>query len=179
VDFWTDLKIFNSNQFVYLKNKSTLTQLLSCYDDWATSRNKSKPTDVILLDFSKAFDSVPHERLLLKLERYGIDGSLLLWFRNFLTNRSQRVVIHGTCSKWSAVRSGVPQGTILGPIMFPIYVNDISDDITSTVKLYADDTKIYREIKEADADVPALQLDLNRIDEWGKEMGTPLQYGQM
>ena len=68
-------------------------QLLSCFDDWAKSWNKSKPTDVVLLDFSKAFDSVPYERLLLTLERYGINDSLLLWFRNFLTNRKQRVIV--------------------------------------------------------------------------------------
>ena len=98
-------------------------------------------------DLSKAFDSVPHERLLLKLNRYGIDGQLYLWFRNFLTNRRQRVQIRGSYSEWSPVISGVPQDSILGPIMFLIYVKDIPN-ITSTAKLFADDTKIYRQINK-------------------------------
>ena len=143
-NFWLDQNIFNPNQYAYLSGKSTLTQL-SCFDDWSKSRNKSKSTDVVFLDFSKAFDSVPHERLLFKLKRYGIDDSLLLWFRNFLTNRRQRVAIRGTYSSRATVKSGVPQGTILGPILFLIYVNDISTKITSQIKLYADDTKLYRD----------------------------------
>ena len=142
-----------------------MAQLLTCYDDWAKARNRSQQTDIIFLDLSKAFDSVPHERLLLKLQRHGIDGSLLLWIRNFLTNRKQRVVLRGTCSDWSSVISGVPQGTILGPILFIIYINDISSNITSTVKIYADDTKIYRTVNEPE-DTSALQLDLNRLSDW-------------
>ena len=79
VDFWSDLNLFNPDQFAYLSGKSTLLQLLACYDDW-TARNCSKSTDVIFLDLSKAFDCVPHERLLLKLNRHGIDGPLLQWY---------------------------------------------------------------------------------------------------
>ena len=103
VDFWSDLNLFNPDQFAYLSGKSTLLQLLASYDDWAKARNCSKPTDVILLDLSKAFDCVPHERLLLKLNRHGIDGPLLQWFKHFLTNRMQRVVIRGKCSDWTSV----------------------------------------------------------------------------
>ena len=106
--FWSEHQDLNPHQFGYLKGKSTLAQLLSCFHDWSSSRNNSKITDVVFLDLSKTFDSVPHERLLLKLKKYGIDGSLLLWFRQFLTNRQQRVGIHGTYSNWSAVTSGVP-----------------------------------------------------------------------
>lgn len=115
------------------------------------------------LDLSKAFDSVPHERLLLKLNRYGIDGQLHLWFRNFLTNRKQRVLIRGSYSDWSPVTSGVPQGSILGPVMFLIYGNDIPDIITSTAKLFADDTKIYRQINNVEDSI-ALQIDLTTLD---------------
>ena len=86
VNFWQALNVFNPNQFGFLERKSTLTQLLCCFDDWESSRNKSRPTDVIFLDFSKAFDSVFHERLLLKLKCHGINGSLLHWFRSFLTD---------------------------------------------------------------------------------------------
>ena len=136
-----------------------MLQLLSCYDDWCVSRNSSKACDVIFLDLSKAFDSVPHERLLLKLNRYGIDGQLHLWFRNFLTKRKQRVLICGTFSEWSPVIFSAPQGSILEPIMFLIYVNNIPNIITSTAKLFADDTKIYRQINNVQDSI-ALQLDV-------------------
>jgi hypothetical protein len=168
-----DHNVFNPNQYAYLSRKSTLTQLLSCFHDWAKSPNKSKPTDVVLLDFSKAFDSVPHERLLLKLERHGIDDSLLLWFRNFLTNRKQRVAIRGTYSSWTHVKSGVPQGTILGPILFLIYINDISTRAASQIKLYADDTKLYREICDKTLDVQILQADLTHLQDWSKTWQLP------
>jgi AraC-like DNA-binding protein len=118
---------------------------------------------------AKAFDSVTHERLLLKLERYGIGGNLLLWFRNFLTNRKQRVVIQGTPSEWSSVISGTPKGTILGPILFLLYINDVSDNVKSKIKLFADDTKIYREIKDPTIDTVILQSDLNSVSEWANK----------
>ena len=135
----------------------------------AKARNLSQQTDIVFLDLSKAFDSVPHERLLLKLQRHGIDGSLLLWIRNFLTNRRQRVVLRVNCSDWSPVISGEPQGKILGPILFIIYINDISTNITLTVKIYADESKIYRTINKLDKDIPALQLDLNRLSDWANK----------
>lgn len=120
-----------------------LSELLSCYDDWAKSCNNKKPPEIAFLDFSNAFDSIPHEHLLFKLERHGIDGSALQWFRNFLTGQMQCVVLRGTCSSWSPVLSGVPQGIILSPALFILYVNDISSGVSSTVKLYPEDTKVY------------------------------------
>ena len=105
VSFWSECQVLNPSQFGYSKGRSTGSQLLSCYNDWCLSRNSSKVSDVIFLDLSKAFDSVHHVRLLLKLNRYGIDGQLHLWFRNFLTNRKQRVQIRGSYSEWSPVIS--------------------------------------------------------------------------
>ena len=153
---WSDHHVLNPNQFGYLKGKSSLAELLSCHHHCCLTRNSSKTTDVIFLDLSKAFDSVPHERLLLKLNRHGIDGPLLLWFRNFLKNRQQRVTIRGPFSNWSPVTSAVPQGTILGPTLFLLYVNDIPNVVTSSIKMFADETKIYREINNAE-DTLALQ----------------------
>ena len=108
---------------------------------------------------------MPHERLLLKPNRHGNDGPLLLWFRNFLTNIQQRVTIRGTRSDWSPVTSGVPQGTILGPTLFLIYVNDIPNVVTFAIKLFADNTKIYREINHAE-DASARQSDLDCLENW-------------
>lgn len=168
VDFWLSRQVFDSNQFGFLQCKSTVSQLLLCYNDWSKSRSNNKPTDVVFLDFCKAFDSVPHERLLYKLSQHGIGGALLEWFRNFLTNRRQRVVVRGTYSGWSNVKSGVPQGTILGPILFLIYINDLPNGVSSSVKLFADDTKIYRELSDVEGDALSLQSDLNRMSCWAK-----------
>ena len=140
-----------------------MSQLLSCYNDWRLSRNSSKVSDVIFLDLSTPFDSVPHKRLLLKLNRYGIHGQLYLWFRNFLANRKQRVQIRRSYSEWSPVVSGVPQGSILRPILFLIYVSDIPNIITSIAKLFADDTEIYRQINKVEDSI-ALQSDLTTVD---------------
>ena len=163
IKFWNDINILNEHQFGCLRGRSTVTQLLSTLHDWTKSRNNSIPTEVIFLDLAKAFDSVPHERLLLKLNRYGIGGNMLVWFRNFLTHRKQRVVIRGACSGWSPVISGSPQGTILGPILFLIYINDISGCVKSKINIFADDTKIYREIKDSITDTVALQSDLHSL----------------
>ena len=110
-------------------------------------------TDVISLDLSKAFDSVPHEGLLTKIHTYGIQGPLLSWLRSSLTNRSQRIVLRGHYSSWISVLSGVPQGTVLGPILFLIYINDISRKITSNTKLFADDLKVYKVLRDTKQDV--------------------------
>ena len=168
--FWSD-HLKPINQFRYLKGKSSLAELLSCYHHWCLTRNSSKAADVIFLDLSKAFDRVPHERLLLKLNRHGIDAPLLVWCINSLKNRQQRVTIRGTYSNWSPVTPGVPQGTILGPTLFLLNVNDISNVVTSSIKMFADDTKIYREINNAE-DTLALQSDLDFLEKLDKKMAS-------
>ena len=112
---------------------------------------------------AKAFDSVPHERLSLKLKCHGIEGPLLRWFRSFLTDRKQRVVVRGTQSSWSCVRSGVPQGTILDLILFLIYVNDISSNNCSTLRVFVDDIKVYREPSNIARDSEALKFDVDQL----------------
>ena len=165
--FWQETGLINNNQFGFLKERSTVTQLSSSLNDWAKSRNLSRPTDEVFLDLAKALDSVPHERFLLKLKSNGIDGCLHAWLRHFLTGRRQRVNLRGTRSNWSSVSSGTPKGTILGPLLFSIYIiNDITNCVSSTVKLYADDTKIYRQIVDPVKDPKLLQMDLSSLMEW-------------
>ncbi|XP_074616985.1 uncharacterized protein LOC141876332 isoform X2 [Acropora palmata] len=116
-------------------------------------------------DFSKAFDTVPHARLLKKLEHYGINELVLGWIRSWLLNRSQRVIIDGASSNEVSVRSGVPQGTVLGPLMFLIYINDIGEHITSNLRLFADDSLLYSAI-DIPQDCLALQEDLDKLSQW-------------
>ena len=103
--------------------------------------------DAIYLDFEKAFDTVPHRRLLGKLESYGIKGEILKWVEEYLNNRTQIVSVNGEYSETGNIKSGVPQGSVLGPLLFVIYINDILDHISTNGLLFADDTKIFRQIK--------------------------------
>ena len=121
--------------------------------------------DVILLDFSKAIDKVPHCRLCETLSFYGICGPLLTWIRNFLTNRTQCVILNGQSSQLSNILSGVPQGTVLGPLLFLCYINDLPNHLTSRVKLHADDVLLYSPVSTI-ADCQNLQEDLDRLVQW-------------
>ena len=93
------------------------------------------------------FDTLPHQRLLLKLKKYGIEGNILKWIEDFLKERRQRVVLNGKYSSWKKVISGIPQGSVLGPVLFIIYVNDMPDSLNSFCKIFADDTKLYTAIE--------------------------------
>jgi len=99
--------------------------------------------DIIYFDFKKAFDSVPHRRLLTKLKAYGIDGLVLKWIKAFLVGRKQRVLMNNSYSSWLDVISGIPQGSVLGPILFTIYINDLPSNLSNPTLLFADDTKIF------------------------------------
>ena len=124
-----------------------------------------KQTDVILLDFSKAFDRVSHMCLCHKLHHLGINGSLLAWIKCFLSERIQRIIVNGQRSSPSVVLSGVPQGNVLGPLLFLCYINDIISSISSAIKLYANDVLIYR-IIDIEDDCKTLQRDLDLLQTW-------------
>ena len=113
-------------------------------------------------DIFDSFCTLPHQRLLLKLKAHGIGNGMINWIEKWLIDRRQRVVVDGEVSNWKSVLSGVPQGSVLGPILFLIYINDLDDDITSKVLKFADDTKVFRKIK-SDADRQHLQDDLNKL----------------
>ena len=139
-------------------------------NDWTTSYDKQpkEGTDIIYTDFQKAFDSVQHKRLLHKLSVYGIQGKLLIWIKSFLTNRRQRVLLNGSPSDWEAVVSGVPQGTIMGPIFFLLFVNDVPNTLNCKVMLFADDAKLYSTINK-EQDCINLQADLDSLVNWSKD----------
>ena len=160
-------KLFNNNQYGFIKGRSTTTQLLKILDEWTDYLEGEGQTDVIYTDFTKAFDKVPHKRLIHKLKAYNIDENLIHWIIAFLTNRQQKVKINGTLSEWLMVLSGIPQGTVLGPLLFLIYINDLPDvcDNFSKLFLFADDAKLYSYVKN-DHDSMCLQHNINKLHQW-------------
>ena len=156
----------SDTQFGFRAQRSTVSLLLSAVHDWSLCLELRNSVHCVFLDFAKAFDCVAHEHLLIKLQCLGIDGRLLEWIRSFLTHRLQRVVVNGTYSDWLSVRSGVPQGSVLGPLLFLLYIDDMHRVVKhSKLKLYADDVALYREIKSK-TDCMLLQEDLDRICDW-------------
>ena len=133
----------------------------------AYSINRKNQTYVIFLDFSKAFDKVSHTKLLHKIRYYGINGKTNAWIRAFLGSHSQQVVVNGQSSRSADVLSGVPQGTVLGPILCLMYINDINEGVTSQLRLFADDIIVYCEFQTS-ADQLALESDLNNLHRWAK-----------
>ena len=121
--------------------------------------------DTVYLDFSKAFDSVPHKRLLVKMENYGITGKILGWCKHFLSDRRQRVVINGEKSAWKRIISGVPQGGVIGPQMFVLFINDMPEVATSCIEMFADDAKIVKAVL-TEQDRSDLQEDLDNLQTW-------------
>ena len=155
----------HESQHGFRPKRSCTSQLLVTIDHWTKTLEAGEPVDTLYLDFRKAFDSVPHRRLLRKVEACGVTGKLLRWVHAFLSGRRQRVVIQGSSSSWADVTSGVPQGSVLGPLLFLIYVNDLPEVVRSHVQLFADDTKLYRPVALPE-DCRHLQQDLDALAAW-------------
>jgi hypothetical protein len=147
---------------------STVLQCIYLTNYLYEQLDKGKEVCMVFLDVSKAFDRVWHKGLLYKLKCIGISGSLIKWFESYLSGRVQRVVIGGQESEWKPVNAGVPQGTVLGPLLFLIYVNDIVDQVSSHISLFADDTSLYRTIDSIN-DVTILNSDMQKLLQWGKK----------
>ena len=165
VTYFNDFKIFADCQHGFRSKRSCMTQLIQVMDDLTVLTDDRKAIDIVYLDFRKAFDSVPHKRLLIKLKNYGIHGSLLDWISDFLTDRRQRVRVGSTFSSDKPVLSGIPQGSILGPVLFTIFINDLPEVISNTCKIFADDTKIYGDSENHSS----IQRDLNNVQDWSNK----------
>ena len=167
-----DSGLLHPAQHGFLPKRSCATQLIEAIEDWSRALDDGNSVDVAYLDFSKAFDSVPHKLLLHKLHAYGIRGKLLQWVEAFLTERSQRIVVQGAKSQWSPVVSGIPQGSVLGPTLFIIFVNDIPTQLHGSVKLFADDAKVYSRVKRPDGQ-SSVQVDLDALGDWSSRWLLP------
>ena len=157
--------LINTSQHGFLPKKSCLTNLLEFLEYITDAVDRGKPVDVIYLDFQKAFDKVPHERLLNKLKAHGISGRILKWIGEWLKGRQQRVVLNGRVSSWLFVTSGVPQGSILGPLLFLIYINDIDSGIVNKLLKFADDTKLVGTVS-SEVEIEQLRSDIKRLYDW-------------
>ena len=152
----------------FLPNHSTVTQLLEIQHLIFNSLDKKQEVLFCFCDISKAFDRVSHRALINKLKRFGIAGNLLCWFKDYLTKRKQRVCIDGISSSWRDILAGVPQGSILGPLLFLIFINDIVEDINCLIRLFADDTALILQSIDLNSDIHQLQSDLDRILGWAE-----------
>ena len=135
------------------------------------------PVDVIYLDFQKAFDKVPHQRLILKLKSHGMGNSIINWIEQWLTDRRQRVVVDGEVSSWKSVLSGVPQGSVLGPILFLVYINDLEEGVTGNILKFADDTKLFTKTKEI-GDKQNVQDDIDKLVKWSEKWQMLFNFGK-
>ena len=169
-----EYKLLSDKQHAFRKRHSCETQLTTVINDWAKILDNGGQVDTFILDFEKAFDTPPHELLKSKLFVCGIGGKTLKWTDSFLCYRQQRVVVNGTKSDWAPVLSGVPQGTVLGPLLFSLYINDISTDIDSEIRLFADACVCYREIKDTE-DTLKLHKYIDQLGCWARKWGMRFQ----
>ena len=160
--------LISKEQHGFINNKSCITNLLETLDLITQAFGEDYSIDILFLDFAKAFDSVSHVKLLTKLFGLGFESFILNWCKAFLSNRKQRVVLGEFISEWLNVTSGVPQGSVLGPLLFVIFINDLSKKIIKDTKLYADDTKVIS-INRSQDDIKLLQEDINTLVKWSKE----------
>ena len=160
----------HSAQFGFVSGRSCATQLLSILNIIGKNLDKGLQTDVVFMDIAKAFDTVDHSKMLQKLREFGFSGSVLLWLKNYLSGRSQRVTVHGATSQSLPITSGVPQGSLLSPFLFSVYINDLPNHLSSStgVGLFADDTKLYKAVQNP-SDALILQEDIQHLQCWSEE----------
>ena len=171
--------VINRQQHGFLAGRSTTTNLLTTLNDWTLALNNRMDVDVAYIDFSKAFDTVSHNKLMTKLAACGIKGELLKWIRSFLSDRTQQTRIGCTLSAIARLTSGVVQGSVLGPLLFVLYINDICDifgDDCCVCQIYADDVKLYTTLNVSDADCSILQHKLDNVFSWAQTWQMTISY---
>ena len=177
MDFLIKHKLINPSHHGFLKAKSCLTNLLCFLEEITKWVDDGSPVDVIYFDFQKAFDKVPHQRLISKFKSHGMGNSLINWIEQWLTDRRQRVVVDGEVSSWKSVLTGVPQGSVLRPILFLVYINDLEEGVTGKILKFADDTKLFRKVKEI-GDKQNLQDDIDKLVKWSDKWQMSLHFGK-
>ena len=168
LNYFLSNKLFTPSQSGFLPGDSCIAQSLSIMHEIQTSFDENSTVAVrrVFLDISKAFDKVWHKGLLFKLKIYGVEGQFLSLLGNYLENREQRVVLNGQTSEWKKINSGVPQGSVLGPLLFLIYINDLPDGLTSMCKIFADDTSLFSKVLDVNESAKTLNIDLEKINQW-------------
>ena len=168
VEFMNKHNLLNHSQHGFMKGRSCLTNLLEFTEIISKWVDERSPVDVIYLDFQKAFDKVTHQIVIIKLRAHAMGDSIVNWVSNWLTGRKQRVTVKGGKSSWTTAHSGVPQGPVLGPLLFLIYTNDLDDTVGSNILTFADDTKIFRKVRSGQ-DSQVLQEDLDSLVRWSEK----------
>ena len=161
-----EANLLSQNQHGFRKDLSCESQLIMLCQDTMSSVDQRNSVDLAFIDFSKAFDKVPHSHLINKLITYNLDQNVLRWVRAFLTNRTQRVAVENSYSDEIAVTSGVPQGSVLGPLLFLLYINDLPDKIKCNIRMYADDVVLYANVSSNEYFNCTLQADLDELSRW-------------
>ena len=167
MEYFSVNNLFSNKQYGFIKGRSTVLQLLKVTDDWVKALEEGGQIDIVYTDFEKAFDKISHQRLISKLHTYGLNDVVINWIQSFLFTRSQRVKINSTVSDSKSVLSGIPQGSVLGPLLFVIFINDLPQQCgeLGEMFLFADDSKIYKHIKNAN-DFIALNQCCKNVYEW-------------
>ena len=162
-------RLISNRQHGFVKGRSCLTNLIEFFEELTRKIDQDKAVDVVYMDFSKAFDKVPHGRLIQKVKSYGIRGELVRWVQNWLGHRKQRVAVEEYFSNWRSVTSSVPQGSVLGPLLFVIYIyiNNLKENVGSLISTFADDTKIGG-VGDSGEDCQRIHQDINRLKTWAE-----------
>ena len=176
-----------------LKSHGMGNSIINWIEQWLTDRRQrvvvdgevsswksvlsGSPVDIIYLDFQKAYDKVPHQILILKLKSHGMGNSIINWIEQWLTDRRQRVVVDGEVSSWKSVLSGVPQGSVLGPILFLVYIDNLEEGVSCNILKFADDSKLFRKTKDI-GDKQTLQDDIDKLVRWSEKWQMLFNFGK-